>query len=39
MSPGSTFECLATFSDQTTDTVKVTIQDAAGNWIWQVANS
>jgi hypothetical protein len=39
VSPGSTFECLATFSDQTTDTVKVTIQDANGDWLWQVVNS
>jgi hypothetical protein len=37
--PGSTFECVATFSDKTTAIVKVTTQDTAGDWIWQVENS
>jgi hypothetical protein len=39
MNPGSSFECVATFSDQSTAIVKVTTQDTDGDWIWQVVSS
>lgn len=36
MSPGSQFECAATFSDGSTAIVTVTVQDSQGDVIWKV---